>query len=111
MGLRSLSPADPQYRGRYDGDIWHRDSAYHQGTVWQWLIGPYVDAVLRVRGATVAAKEAIRARLLPLAEHLGEAGVGTISEIADGDPPHRPNGCPAQAWSVAELLRAWIATA
>jgi glycogen debranching enzyme len=111
MGLRSLSPHDPQYRGRYEGDPWHRDGAYHQGTVWQWLIGPYVEAALRVRGDSPAAKAAIRARLEPLAEHLCQAGLGTISEIADGDPPHRPDGCPAQAWSVAELLRAWLATA
>jgi predicted glycogen debranching enzyme len=111
MGLRSLSPADPRCRGRYEGDTWHRDGAYHQGTVWQWLIGPYVEAALRVHGDTPAAKEAIRGRLLPLAEHLCQAGVGTVSEIADGDAPHRPDGCPAQAWSVAELLRAWLATA
>jgi predicted glycogen debranching enzyme len=111
MGLRSLAPTDAFYFGHYAGDVWHRDGAYHQGTVWPWLIGPYVDAVLRVRGAGSATKAAIRARLQPLVEHLHEAGVGSISEIADGDPPHRPNGCPAQAWSVAELLRAWVATA
>jgi predicted glycogen debranching enzyme len=111
MGLRTLAPSDPQYVGRYEGDVWRRDSAYHQGTVWPWLIGPYVDAVLRVRGTTPAVKAAIRAQLAPLVQHLREAGLGSISEIADADPPHRPNGCPAQAWSVAELLRAWIATA
>jgi predicted glycogen debranching enzyme len=111
MGLRSLSPADPQYHGRYEGGPLQRDGAYHQGTVWEWLIGPYVDAALRVRGDTPANKEAIRARLLPLAEHLAQAGLGSISELADGDSPHRPDGCPAQAWSVAELLRAWLATA
>jgi 4-alpha-glucanotransferase len=94
--------------GRYEGDVWRRDAAYHQGTAWPWLIGPYVDAVRRVRGAEPAVKQAIRARLLPLVEHLTEAGLGTVCEIADGDPPHRPNGCPAQAWSVAELLRVWV---
>jgi predicted glycogen debranching enzyme len=111
LGLRSLAPSDPHYAGRYQGDVWHRDSAYHQGTVWEWLIGPYVDAVLRVRGTDAATKQAIRAHLTALVEHLSEAGLGTVSEIADGDAPHRPSGCPAQAWSVAEFLRAWLATA
>jgi predicted glycogen debranching enzyme len=111
LGLRSLAPFEAYYFGQYGGDVWHRDGAYHQGTVWPWLIGPYVDAVLRVRGGGDAAKAAIRTRLQPLVEHLGEAGLGSISEIADADPPYRPNGCPAQAWSVAELLRAWVATA
>jgi predicted glycogen debranching enzyme len=107
MGPRSLAPTDSHYVGRYEGDPWRRDSAYHQGTVWPWLIGPYIDAVLRVRGTDPGIKEAARARLLPLVEHLSDAGLGTVSEIADGDAPHRPDGCPAQAWSVAELLRAW----
>jgi predicted glycogen debranching enzyme len=111
MGPRTLAPADPAYVGRYEGDQWHRDSSYHQGTVWPWLIGPYADAVLRVRGTDAATKRALRARLQPLVEHLSEAGLGSVSEIAGGDPPHRPNGCPAQAWSVAELLRVWLATA
>jgi predicted glycogen debranching enzyme len=110
MGLRSLAPTDQQYLGRYEGDVWRRDASYHQGTVWEWLIGPYIDAVLRVRGTSRAAKQVARSRLLPLVDHLSEACLGSISEIADGDPPHRPNGCPAQAWSVAELLRAWLAT-
>jgi predicted glycogen debranching enzyme len=109
MGPRSLAPSDPQYVAQYEGDSWRRDSAYHQGTVWPWLIGPYADAVLAVRGADPTVRAALRSRLLPLIDHLSEAGLGSISEIADADPPHRPNGCPAQAWSVAELLRVWTA--
>jgi len=102
-GLRTLAPGEPSYRGRYEGDVVSRDSAYHQGTVWPWLIGPYIDAYLRVhRGG----EEHCRALLAPLMASLDEAGVGQISEIYDGDPPHTPRGCIAQAWSVAEVLRA-----
>jgi predicted glycogen debranching enzyme len=104
-GLRSLSPDDPQYRGEYRGDSLHRDGAYHQGTVWGWLIGPFVLAHLRVF------KDRDRARQLlePLSHHLLDAGLGTISEIFDGNAPMKPKGCIAQAWSVAEFLRAWLA--
>jgi predicted glycogen debranching enzyme len=102
-GLRSLAPDHPEYRGRYGGDPWSRDGAYHQGTVWAWLLGPFALAHHRVyRDA-----EAARSFLLPLADHLGEHGVGSIAEIFDGDAPFRPAGCVAQAWSVAETLRAW----
>ncbi len=104
-GLRSLAPADPAYRGRYEGDSASRDGAYHQGTVWSWLLGPYADALVRTNGAVgkAKAKKAIEG----LTPHLLEAGLGTISEIFDGDPPHAPRGCPAQAWSVGEALRVW----
>ncbi|KMO15459.1 amylo-alpha-1,6-glucosidase [Methylobacterium platani] len=106
LGLRSLDPADPDYRGTYAGGPAERDGAYHQGTVWPWLIGPFVDAWLGVRGRTPEAKAEARARFLPsLAAHLAEAGLGHVSEVADGDPPHRPGGCPFQAWSLGELIR------
>jgi predicted glycogen debranching enzyme len=106
LGLRSLDPADPAYRPRYEGGVLERDGAYHQGTVWPWLIGPFVEAWVRVRGATPGAKREARARFVaPLLGHLGDAGLGHVSEIADGDPPHTPRGCPFQAWSMGELLR------
>jgi glycogen debranching enzyme len=83
-----------------------RDGAYHQGTAWPWLIGPFVEAWLRVRGNTREAKrEADKRFLSPLREHLNVAGLGHISEVADAEPPHRPGGCPFQAWSLGELLR------
>ncbi len=104
-GLRSLSPEDPGYRGRYSGPQAERDAAYHQGTVWSWLIGPYCEAYLRVHAFTDAARNHVRGLIAPLAAHLDEAGLGSISEIFEGDPPHAPRGCFAQAWSVAELLR------
>ncbi len=106
-GLRSLSPREPGYRRHYEGDGFQRDSAYHQGTVWGWLIGPYVEAYLRVHDFSETARKRMRARLVPLVRHLDSAGIGSISEIFDADPPHTPRGCIAQAWSVAELLRAW----
>ena len=106
LGLRSLAPGEPGYRPHYGGGVWERDSAYHQGTVWPWLIGPFVEAWLRVRGDTAEAKREADARFLaPLREHLGVAGLGHISEIADAEPPHRPGGCPFQAWSLGEFLR------
>ena len=106
LGLRSLDPADAAYRPRYEGGVPERDGAYHQGTVWPWLIGPFVEAWVRVRGATPEAKREARARFLePLRLHLGDAGLGHLPEIADGDPPHAPRGCPFQAWSMGELLR------
>ena len=92
--------------GRYEGDGRSRDSRYHQGTAWPWLIGPFVDAWLRVRGDDAAARAEARARFLsPLLAHLDDAGLGHVSEIADGDSPHTPRGCPFQAWSVGEALR------
>jgi predicted glycogen debranching enzyme len=109
-GLRTLDPADPRYRGRYEGDPWSRDSSYHQGIVWPWLIGGYWEAKLRQEGFSDAAKAAVRAEMQPLIDHLRDAGLGSISEIFEGDPPHRPCGCIAQAWSVAEVLRLWVMT-
>jgi predicted glycogen debranching enzyme len=103
-GLRSLASDDPAYVGRYGGDRRQRDGAYHQGTVWGWLIGPFVEAHYRVYGDARAA----RSFLQPFADHLTNHGLGTISEIFDGDPPHSPRGCIAQAWSVAEVLRVWL---
>ena len=106
LGPRSLSPDDPRYVGRYEGGVRERDGAYHQGTVWPWLAGPFVEAWVRVRGDTPAIRrQARRCFLDPLLAHLDEAGLGHVSEIADGDPPHTPRGCPFQAWSVAEALR------
>jgi len=107
-GLRTLSPHDPEYRGNYGGNSGQRDSAYHQGTVWAWLIGHYLDAYLRVNGNTPEAKCAARTMLQPLLAHVREAGLGTISEIFTGDAPHSPCGAISQAWSVAEVLRAWV---
>lgn len=106
LGLRSLDPRHKDYQPHYTGDIRARDGAYHQGTVWPWLIGPFVEAWVRVRGSTPEAK--VRARetfLPPLYAHLEQAGLGHISEIADGAAPHMPRGCPFQAWSLGELLR------
>ena len=98
--------ADPRYAGRYEGSPEARDRAYHQGTVWPWLIGPFVEAWVRVHGGNAAAKKKARARFLPpLYEHLNHAGLGHVSEICDADPPHIPRGCPFQAWSLGELLR------
>jgi len=99
LGLRSLAPSDPAYIGRHRGGPRERDAAYHQGTVWPWLIGPYVEAALK----TGVAVEGV---LAPLEQHLYEWGLGSVSETADGDPPHGATGCPMQAWSVAELIRA-----
>jgi predicted glycogen debranching enzyme len=104
-GLRTLSPSDPRYRPTCEGDAWSRDTAYHQGTVWPWLIGPFIRAYLYVHGSDAAARQQATVWLQPLMEHLLEAGLGQISEIFDGDPPHHPRGCIAQAWSVGELLR------
>ncbi|HVP12343.1 MAG TPA: amylo-alpha-1,6-glucosidase [Phycisphaerae bacterium] len=139
IGLRTLSPRDPAYRGRYGGDLVSRDEAYHQGTVWPWLLGPFVSSYVKAHGGIETTPPAIRRssftgnpaipvkELLPgptdyaelppvrkiarqfldgLASHLSEDGIGSICEVADGDPPHTPGGCPWQAWSVAEPLRA-----
>ncbi|WIG58578.1 MAG: Putative glycogen debranching enzyme, archaeal type, TIGR01561 [Ktedonobacterales bacterium] len=103
LGLRTLSPEDPRFVGVYGGDQRARDGAYHQGTVWPWLLGAYVDAHARVYGAVDA--RLLRGLLEPFRAHLHVAGIGTISEIASGAPPYLPAGCIAQAWSVAELLR------
>ena len=100
-GLRTLSPDDPRYQPTYRGDQRARDGAYHMGTVWPWLLGPYLDAVKRLD----ADPRPIHAVLAPFSAHLREAGLGTVSEIFEPEPPFRPVGCIAQAWSVAELLR------
>jgi predicted glycogen debranching enzyme len=109
-GLRTLDPGHPQYRGRYEGDPWSRDSAYHQGTVWPWPMGSYWEAKLKVEGFTKKAKAAVRAQMEPLLKMLSDAGAGGICEVLDGDPPHRPGGCFTQAWSVSEVLRLWTLT-
>jgi predicted glycogen debranching enzyme len=106
LGLRSLAPGESGYAPRCEGGVRERDGTYHQGTVWPWLLGPFVEAWVRVRGNTAAARQEARARFLqPLYDHLEQAGLGHISEIADGEPPHTPRGCPFQAWSVGEALR------
>jgi predicted glycogen debranching enzyme len=106
LGLRSLGPGEPGYVPRYQGDVRSRDGSYHQGTAWPWLLGAFVEAWVRVRGGTAEVKSDARERfLVPLLAHLDQAGLGHISEIADGDPPHTPRGCPFQAWSVGEALR------
>jgi 4-alpha-glucanotransferase len=102
-GLRSLSPADPAYEGDYGGDPRRRDGAYHQGPVWSWLLGAYAEAVHRATGDRTAALALLR----PIEDHLRDAGLGNVSEIFEGDPPHAPRGCVAQAWGVAEVLRVW----
>jgi predicted glycogen debranching enzyme len=106
-GLRSLAPGEPAFVARYDGDLRARDAAYHQGTVWAWLIGPFVDAWLKVHPEDRAGARRILEGLLP---HLGDACIGSISEVFDAEAPFTPRGCVAQAWSVAELLRCWINT-
>jgi predicted glycogen debranching enzyme len=108
VGLRSLAPEHPDYKPTYDGDLGSRDAAYHQGTVWPWLIGPFVDAWLKVYPEDRATARRFLEGLVP---HLGAGGVGTISEIFDAEPPFIERGCIAQAWSVAELLRCWVRTA
>jgi len=106
LGLRSLERGHPDYKPHYEGGVWERDGAYHQGTVWPWLIGPFVEAWVKLRGNTEQAKLTARKRFLtPLHEHLNQAGIGHISEIADAEAPFTPRGCPFQAWSLAELLR------
>jgi predicted glycogen debranching enzyme len=107
VGLRSLAPDDPAYEPRYYGDLRARDAAYHQGTVWGWLIGPFIDAWLRCHPDD---RSGARALLDGLLQHLDEFGVGTIAEIFDAEPPFQPRGCISQAWSVAEVLRCWLRT-
>uniref|UniRef100_Q02CI6 Glycogen debranching enzyme, putative n=1 Tax=Solibacter usitatus (strain Ellin6076) TaxID=234267 RepID=Q02CI6_SOLUE len=108
VGLRSLAPGSPEYKSKYYGDLRARDAAYHQGTVWAWLIGPYVDAWLKLNSER---REKARDFLLGFLPHLNEQCVGSISEIFDADEPYTPRGCIAQAWSVAEVLRCWEKTA
>src|SRR5258706_5743185 len=105
VGLRSLSPADPHYVPIYIGSPLERDAGYHQGTVWGWLIGPFVDAYRRVHSKDAKAKKRVAEIIAGFETHLAEMAIGQIAEIFDADPPHLARGCPAQAWSVAELLR------
>ncbi len=105
MGLRTLAPGDPLYRPHYRGGVLERDSAYHQGTVWPWLIGPFLTAYLTVEGDSEAARAQARTWLQPLLDNTDAGCIGQICEVADGDAPHTPGGCFAQAWSVAEVLR------
>ncbi len=105
VGLRSLAPGNPDYKPRYYGDLRSRDAAYHQGTVWSWLIGPYIDCWLKVYPDRAAEAQRCLEGFVP---HLGEACVGSISEIFDAEAPFTPRGCVAQAWGVAEVLRCWV---
>jgi glycogen debranching enzyme len=107
-GLRSLAPNDPRYCAGYEGEPSHRDGIYHQGPVWAWLMGPFITAYLKVNGYTAIARQQAAAWLTGFHAHLLDAGVGQVSEIFDGDAPYHPRGCIAQAWSVAELLRATV---
>jgi predicted glycogen debranching enzyme len=107
VGLRTLAPGHRDFKPQYYGDLRSRDAAYHQGTVWAWLAGPYVDAYLKVNPGDLAGA---RECLAGFEHHLSDAGVGTISEIFDAEEPFCPRGCIAQAWSVAEVLRAWLKT-
>jgi glycogen debranching enzyme len=103
--VRSLAPGHPHYKAKYFGDLRSRDAAYHQGTMWVWLIGPFIDAWLKVYPDDVAEARALLQGLVP---HLGEACIGSISEIFDAEAPFVPRGCISQAWSVAEVLRCWV---
>jgi predicted glycogen debranching enzyme len=106
VGLRSLAPGHPDYKSKYYGDLRSRDAAYHQGTVWAWLIGPYIDAYLKLYPAHAQAREFLEG----FCAHLSEQCIGNISEVFDAEPPYTPRGCIAQAWSVAEVLRSWMKT-
>jgi 4-alpha-glucanotransferase len=103
-GLRSLNVGNPAFKPRYQGGVWERDTSYHQGPVWAFLLGHYALAEYKVSGDAVMAQ----ANLQPIRDHLADAALGTVSEIFDGAPPHTPRGAPAQAWSVACVLAAWI---
>ncbi|MCE5241453.1 amylo-alpha-1,6-glucosidase [bacterium] len=107
-GLRTLAPGSEGYCAHYGGDRWARDGAYHQGTVWPWLLGPYLTTWFDVMGVSDDTRRQARALLQPLVAHLDDAGLGSISEIFDAEAPYAPHGCPAQAWSVGELLRCWV---
>ncbi|MGA2498643.1 MAG: amylo-alpha-1,6-glucosidase [Tepidisphaeraceae bacterium] len=104
-GLRTLARDDANYHGRYTGNRMSRDRAYHNGTVWAWLIGPFLESYLKVHGHSADAQRQARVWLQPLLDHMNQSCIGQISECFEGDEPHRPVGCPAQAWSVAEVLR------
>jgi glycogen debranching enzyme len=108
FGLRSLAPDEPDFKPRYFGDLRARDAAYHQGTVWAWLIGPFIDAWLKVHPGE---RDKARSFLAAFEPHLAEAGIGSISEVFDAELPFTPRGCIAQGWSVAEVLRCLVKTA
>jgi glycogen debranching enzyme len=110
FGLRTLARSDPRYVGVYAGVRRSRDRAYHNGTVWPWLLGPFTTAFLRVKDCTDLARgNVLKNFLMPFfMKQVFESGLGTLSEIFDGDPPHKPRGCVAQAWSIAEPLRAFV---
>jgi glycogen debranching enzyme len=108
VGLRSLAPGSPDYKSKYYGDLRSRDAAYHQGTVWGWLIGPYIDAYVKLFPEQ---REDARKLLLGFLPHFSEQCIGSISEVFDAEAPYTPRGCIAQAWSVAEVLRCWVKTA
>jgi predicted glycogen debranching enzyme len=108
VGLRSLAPGSPDYKSKYYGDLRSRDAAYHQGTVWGWLIGPYIDAYVKLFPEQ---REDARNLLLGFLPHFNEQCIGSISEVFDAEAPYTPRGCIAQAWSVAEVLRCWVKTA
>jgi predicted glycogen debranching enzyme len=105
FGLRTLAPSDPRYRGCYKGGPSERDAVYHQGTVWPWLLGPFITAYLKVHDYSDEARKQALEWMRPLQEYMHGVGLGQIPEIFDGDPAHAPRGCIAQAWSIAELLR------
>jgi predicted glycogen debranching enzyme len=106
LGLRSLAPKEPGYTPHYQGGVRERDGAYHQGTVWPWLAGAFVEAWMRVRDNSAEAKQEAREKFLsPLLAHFNDAGLGHLGEIADAESPHSPRGCPFQAWSIGELMR------
>jgi predicted glycogen debranching enzyme len=108
VGLRTLSPSDPEYKKQYIGGKDDRDRAYHQGTVWPWLFGAYVTAYVKTYGTDPKTLAFIQQLYAPFKKRMEEAGIGTLSEIYDGDPPHYPRGCISQAWSVAEILRSYV---
>jgi predicted glycogen debranching enzyme len=108
VGLRSLAPGHPDYKSKYYGDLRSRDAAYHQGTVWAWLIGPFIDAYLKLYPDRIAQARELLNGFIP---HLNQQCIGSISEVFDAEAPYTPRGCIAQAWSVAEVLRCWVKTA
>jgi len=108
QGLRSLSKFDPRYRGRYEGGVRERDTGYHQGTVWPWLMGGFITAYVKVNKGSAEARNQAHAWLEGFHDHLATGGLGHVSEITDAEAPHEARGCIAQAWSVAELLRAAV---
>jgi glycogen debranching enzyme len=109
FGLKTLAANDSRYKGKYEGGTKERDSAYHQGTVWAWLIGAFIEAYLKVNNNSKQSKKICAERLEPLIKHFETDGcIGSINEIFDGDAPHKPRGTFAQAWSVAEVLRAYL---